>query len=123
MALDVLIADSSAAVRQILRRVLRQADVPIGQVHEAADGWEALGLLSTQKISLVLAGINMPSMDGLELLAQIKASPEWRHLPVIMVAGTSNESKVLSAAQLGAAGYVCKPFTAAQIRRTLAHMV
>jgi len=122
MALDVLIADSSAAIRQILHRVLRQADARIGQVHEAAGGLEALEKLRTEKISLVLAGINLPDMDGLELLTQIKANPEWRHLPVIMVAGAGSESKVLSAAQLGAVGYVCKPFTAAQIQRALSSL-
>jgi len=123
MALDVLIADSSAAVRQVLHRVLRQAGVRIGRVHEAADGLEALEKLRAERIELVLAGIDLPNLDGLELLAQIKANPERQHLPVVMVAGTGNESKVLSAAQLGAVGYVCKPFTVAQIQRALSGLI
>jgi len=119
VALDVLIVDSSAAIRKILQRVLRQAELPLRQVHEAADGPEALEKLRTETVSLVLANINLPNMDGLELLAQIKGSPAFKHVPVIMLATEGNRSKVMVAAQLGAAGYVCKPFTASQIQRTL----
>ncbi len=123
MPVDVLIVDDSAAIRKILQRVLRQAEIPLGQVHEAGDGLEALEKLRTEKVTLVLADINMPKMDGLQLLTQIKASAEWKHLPVIMVTTEGNQSKVLEAVQLGAAGYVRKPFTADQIQHTLCDLV
>jgi two-component system chemotaxis response regulator CheY len=123
MPVDVLIVDDSAAIRKILQRVLRHAEIPLGQVHEAGDGLEALEKLKTEKVTLVLADINMPNMDGLQLLAQIKASAEWKHLPVIMVTTEGNQSKVLEAAQLGANGYVRKPFTADQIQHVLAHLI
>jgi len=120
MPLDVLIVDDSAAIRKILQRVLKQAEVPLGQVHEAGDGLEALEKLKAEKVSLVLADINMPNMDGLQLLTQIKASPDLKHLPVVMVTTEGSQSRVMEAVQLGAAGYVRKPFTADQIQRTLA---
>ncbi len=119
MLLDILIVDDSAAIRKILQRVLRQAEVPLGQVHEAGDGLEALKALESQHVDLVLADINMPNMDGLQLLSQIRASDKWKHLPVVMVTTEGGESKVMSAAKLGAAGYVRKPFSAEQFRQTL----
>lgn len=119
MLLDVLIVDDSAAIRKILQRVLRQAELPLGQIYEAGDGLEALKTLDGQRVDLVLADINMPNMDGLQLLDRIKTNEKWKHLPVVMVTTEGSESKVMSAAKLGAVGYVRKPFSAEQFRQTL----
>ena len=116
MALDVLIVDDSAAIRKILQRVLRQTGMAIRTIHEAGDGQEALAVLGAQKVDLVLSDINMPKMDGLQLLASIKASPEWRLIPVVMITTEGGETKVAEAVKLGAAGYVRKPFTAEQVK-------
>jgi two-component system chemotaxis response regulator CheY len=120
MLVDVLIVDDSAAIRKILQRVLRQADVPLGEVYEAADGLEALKVVETQKVGLILADINMPNMDGLQFLRKLKEDSRWKSLPVIMVTTEGGQAKVMAAAELGAAGYIRKPFTADQIRHTLA---
>jgi len=74
MPVDVLIVDDSAAIRKILQRVLRQTVIPIGEVLDAGDGVEALKILSTRHVNLILSDINMPNMDGLQLLAQLKAN-------------------------------------------------
>ena len=117
---DVLVVDDSAAIRKILQRVLRQTGMAIGTIHEAGDGQDALNLLSAHRPALVLTDINMPKMDGLQLLAAIKASPEWRSIPVVMITTEGGETKVGEAVRLGAAGYVRKPFTADQIKEKLA---
>ena len=119
MAPDILIVDDSAAIRKILQRVLRQAEIAIGNILEAAEGLEALETLKQHKIDLVLSDINMPKMDGLQLLSAIKASPVWRHLPVVMITTEGGEAKVAEAVKLGAIGYVRKPFTADQIKEKL----
>ncbi len=123
MALDVLIVDDSAAIRKILQRVLVQADVPLGTVYEAGDGREALEKLKIGKVGLMLSDINMPNMDGLELLARVRELEEWSKLPIIMITTEGCQNKVLQALQLGANGYVRKPFTAEQIKQKLAGLL
>jgi two-component system chemotaxis response regulator CheY len=120
MPLDVLIVDDSAAIRKILQRVLTQTDVAINRVLEAGDGREALELLKKEKINLVLTDINMPNMDGLQFLTEIRANDEWKNLPVLIITTEGSQSKVMEAAHLGASGYVRKPFTAEQIKEKLA---
>lgn len=123
MALDVLIVDDSAAIRKILQRVLVQADFSLGKVHEANDGLEALEKLKTETVSLILSDINMPNMDGLQLLAKIREQPSLQTVPVIMITTEGGQNKVLQALQLGANGYVRKPFTAEQIKEKLTGLV
>ena len=116
---DVLVVDDSAAIRKILTRVLRQTGMAIHTIHEAGDGQEALAVMALHRIDLVLSDINMPKMDGLQLLASLKASPQWQKIPVVMITTEGGETKVAEAVRLGAAGYVRKPFTADQIKEKL----
>jgi two-component system chemotaxis response regulator CheY len=118
--LDVLIVDDSAAIRKILQRVLRQAEIPVGNVFEAADGVEALDTLKKQTVGLILSDINMPNMDGLEFLTKVRAEQAWQSLPIVMVSTEGAHAKVLEAVERGASGYVRKPFTAEQIKEKLA---
>ena len=119
MALNVLIVDDSAAIRKILERVLRHTDFQLGDVIEAGDGKEALGKLGDGNIGLILSDINMPNMDGLELLQQVKANDAWKTVPIIMVTTEGSQDKVMQAIQLGANGYIRKQFTADQIKEKL----
>lgn len=121
--MDVLIVDDSAAIRKILQRVLKQAEIPVQQVYEAGDGLEALAMLRSQKVGLVLSDINMPNMDGIELLTQVRAVPEWRDVPFVMVTTEGSQNRVMEAVQLGASAYVRKPFTADQIKEKLAGLI
>ncbi|MBK7931484.1 MAG: response regulator [Bryobacterales bacterium] len=123
MAVDVLIVDDSAAIRKILQRVLLQAEVPLGKVHEAGDGVEALAKLSQEKVGLILSDINMPNMDGLELLGKLKTTDGLKDVPVVMITTEGGQAKVLEAVNLGAAGYVRKPFTAEQIKEKLVGII
>jgi two-component system, chemotaxis family, chemotaxis protein CheY len=120
MESDVLVVDDSAAIRKIMQRVLRQIGMAIRTIHEAGDGQEAVELLANHQVNLVLTDINMPRMDGLQLLASLKGSPQWRDIPVVMITTEGGETKVAEAVKLGAVGYVRKPFTADQIKEKLA---
>ena len=121
--MDVLIVDDSAAIRKILQRVLKQAEIPVEQVYEAGDGVEAIAMMRSQKVGLVLSDINMPNMDGIELLTRVRAMPELREVPFVMVTTEGSQNRVMEAVQLGASAYVRKPFTADQIKEKLAGLI
>ena len=121
--LDVLIVDDSAAIRKILQRVLRQTDLNLGEIREAGDGSEAVELLKDRTFGLILSDINMPQMDGLQLLARIKEMNHLKNVPVIMITTEGGQGKVMEAVQLGATGYVRKPFTADQIKEKLSGVI
>src|SRR5579863_4819876 len=116
MPLDVLIVDDSAAIRKILQRVLAQTNLPLGKLVEAGDGREALEALKQAKVDLILSDINMPNMDGLQLLGELKSSDQWKDVPVLMISTEGSQAKVMEAVQLGARGFVRKPFTPDQIK-------
>ncbi|MGH9628019.1 MAG: response regulator [Bryobacteraceae bacterium] len=121
--MNVLIVDDSAAIRKILQRVLGQANVPITQVFEAGDGMEALEVLKQNSVGLILSDINMPNMDGLQFLSQLRAMDQWKKVPVVMITTEGSHNKVMEAVQLGASGYVRKPFTPDQIKEKLAGLI
>jgi two-component system chemotaxis response regulator CheY len=120
---NLLIVDDSTAIRKILLRVLHQTGLELGQVLEAGDGKEALRLMEGRDISLVLSDINMPNMDGLELLRALRGSPQWHDLPVVMITTEGGQARVEEAIELGATSYVRKPFSADLLRDKLAALL
>jgi two-component system, chemotaxis family, chemotaxis protein CheY len=82
-----------------------------------------LKMLNDRNVNLILSDINMPNMDGLQLLAQLKQTEKWKSVPIIMVTTEGGQGKVIEAVQLGAAGYVRKPFTAEQIKEKLSGLI
>src|SRR5579863_294614 len=117
--MNVLITDDSAAVRKILRRLIEQTQLPFGNIYEASDGLEALRCVRFKSVDLILSDINMPNMDGLELLRRLKRNAEWSHIPVIMITTEGGQTRVVSALQLGASGYIRKPFNAEHVQEKL----
>jgi len=111
-----LIVDDSSVMRKIVERALRQAGLDPLVVHEAGSGAEALELLKTRQVDLILSDINMPLMDGLEFLRQMRAQNLAPGVPVVMITTESSEAHVKQAIQAGAQGYIRKPFTAEQVR-------
>ena len=118
MTLNVLIVDDSAVMRAMIRRTLTLCGIPVGEVYEAGNGVEALAVLSEHWVDLALLDINMPVMDGEELLGRIRASDETRGLAVIVVSTESSDTRL---ARLRAFGVeiVHKPFTPEQLRDTI----
>ena len=119
MALNILVVDDSTAIRKILIRVLRQTRLAIEEILEARDGLEALEIVRNHPLNLILSDINMPNLDGLGLLAELKRADQWRHLPVVMITTEGSEEKVSQAIRLGSAAYIRKPFTAEQIQEKI----
>jgi two-component system chemotaxis response regulator CheY len=113
---NILIVDDSSTIRKIIIRCISHSQIAVGTLFEAADGEEALKILRQESIHLVMTDINMPRMNGLELLSTLKSEEQWKNLPVLLITTEGREDTVLEAASKGAAGYVKKPFTAGDIQ-------
>lgn len=115
-----LIIDDSAVMRKVIERALRQAGLELSEVLQASNGEEALQTLrdnqSSGALALILSDINMPVMDGLQFLEARKQENLAQGVPVVMITTEGNESFVLRAIAAGAQGYICKPFTAEQVK-------
>jgi two-component system chemotaxis response regulator CheY len=108
-----LIVDDFSTMRRIVRGLLKE--LGYNNAEEAEDGVAALNLLKSTKFDFVVSDINMPNMNGFELLAAIKAEATLKHLPVLMVTAEARKEDIVRAAQDGAAGYIVKPFTKATL--------
>jgi two-component system chemotaxis response regulator CheY len=111
-----LIVDDSSVMRKIVERSLRQAGLEISAVLEAGNGAEALAVLAENHVDLILCDINMPVMDGLELVKRLATVENARGVPVVMITTEGSESHVVRALSAGARGYIRKPFTAEQVK-------
>ena len=110
-ALRFLVVDDFSTMRRIVCNLLKESGFP--EVDEAEDGSSALHKLCNARYDFVVSDINMPNVNGLQLLAEIKKDDKLRHIPVLMVTAEARKEDILLAAQLGAAGYIIKPFTKA----------
>jgi len=115
----VLIVDDSSVMRKIVERALRQAGLESLVVLEAGSGSEGLERLKNNPVQLILSDINMPSMDGLEFLRQIRSQGLADGIPVVMITTESSEEHVKEAILSGAQGYIRKPFTTEQIKERI----
>ena len=111
--LKFLVVDDFSTMRRIVRGLLKEMGCL--NVDEAEDGAVALQLLKANRYDFVVSDINMPNMNGFELLKAIKAEGSLRHIPVLMVTAEARKEDIVLAAQSGAAGYIVKPFTKATL--------
>jgi len=119
MAFNVLIVDDSSSMRAIVRKIIKASGFNIGELLEAADGKEAIKVLMDEWVDLVLTDINMPKMNGLELISEMKKDEMLKSIPVVMVTTEGSEKRIQESMELGASGYIKKPFLPEDIKRTL----
>jgi len=112
-----LVVDDFSTMRRIVRNLLKE--LGYNNIDEAEDGVVALHKLKGGSFDFVLSDWNMPNMDGLALLQQIRADAELAKLPVLMVTAEAKKENIIQAAQSGANGYIVKPFTAATLEEKL----
>ncbi len=111
--LRFLIVDDFSTMRRIIRSVLKE--MGCGHCSEAEDGQMALKMLKSGPYDFVVSDINMPNMNGFDLLRAVKSDPHLKHLPVLMVTAEARPEDIAMAAQIGAAGYIVKPFKKAAL--------
>lgn len=116
MSVNVLVVDDSDVIRSMILKTLRIAEVPVASAFEASNGREALHILEDNWVDVVLADINMPVMDGVEMLKRIRASEATAETPVIIVTTEGSTARVTELAAAGVSAFVRKPFTPEKIR-------
>ncbi len=112
MGKRVLIVDDSVSMRQMVSFTLRDAGY---EIVEATNGRDALNKINGVKIDMVITDLNMPEMDGIEFIRQLRARAEMRFTPVVMLTTESQEAKKQEGKRAGASGWIVKPFTPEQL--------
>lgn len=120
MSKTILTVDDSPSIRQMVGFTLRQAG---HTVFEAADGQDALAKLRQRPADLIVTDLNMPNMDGIELIRQVRALPACRFVPIILLTTESQPAKKLEARAAGATGWIVKPFTPEQLVAVIAKVL
>ena len=116
----LLVVDDLTTMRSLIRKMLKAIGYPI--IEEAVDDVTALEKLKTQRFDLVITDWNMPNMDGLTLLQEIRQSEHHADVPVLMVTAETRRENVIAAIRAGASGYVVKPFSEAALADKLAQI-
>jgi two-component system, chemotaxis family, chemotaxis protein CheY len=119
MAFNVLIVDDSSSMRAIVKKTIQVSGFNIGEFLEAADGTEAIKILTHEWVDLVLTDINMPNMTGLELISEMNKDEILKSIPVVMVTTEGREKRIQESLEMGASGYIKKPFVPEEIKNIL----
>jgi two-component system chemotaxis response regulator CheY len=115
--MKILIVDDFNTMRRIVRNLLKE--IGYSNTDEAEDGQVALSKLRAARYDFVVSDVNMPNMNGFDLLRQIRADAALKGLPVLLVTAEAKKEDIVSAAQAGASGYIVKPFTKATLEEKL----
>jgi len=119
MALNILVVDDSTTVRAVIARSLELAGVPVGNLHQAANGREALAILGAEWIDLVFADINMPVMNGVEMIEKMREDGLLQTIPVIICSTEGSVSRIEQLRAAGVRAYIRKPFTPELLRQVV----
>ena len=119
MAYNILIVDDSAPMRAVIKKVVKASGFNSGQIYEASNGKEALGLLEKEWLDIVLTDYNMPEMDGLMLLKEMQKHETFKSIPVVMITTEGSKQRVEEFLEKGAMAYIRKPFSPEEIKDKL----
>lgn len=119
MSFNILVVDDSSSIRAIVKKIIRVSGFNVGELWDASDGLVALSILEKQQVDLVLTDINMPNMNGMELIARMSKNDRMSTIPVVVVSTEGSDKKMHEAISMGAMGYVKKPFMPEDIKQTL----
>ncbi len=119
MPFSVMIVDDSPVMRGFIRRVLTLSGFEVGEYLEASNGEEALARLEGHSVDVILTDINMPKMNGEELLRRLETDARLRSVPTLVISTDATKARILKMLSLGADGYMTKPFSPEALREEL----
>lgn len=123
MAFNILIVDDSQTMRKVIRKAVALSGFPMGECWEAGDGREALALVESRAVDLILTDFNMPGMDGLEMIRELKKDERKSRIPVVMITTQSNDWLAQEGKSLGIEGFIQKPFRPEAVRDLLSPLM
>ena len=118
MSVNVLVVDDSGVMRSMIAKTMRMSGLQLGEIHQASNGREGLDAMNAHWIDLVIADINMPVMNGEEMIDRILENPEHKNIPIVVVSTEGSKTRVERLLQKGAR-FIQKPFTPEAIRDTV----
>ena len=119
MSSNVLIVDDSTTIRQMVKRTMKMAGLNIDEVYEASNGIEALAQLNDHDVAVMVVDINMPTMNGIQLLTRMKDNARLKDIPIVIASTEGSQQRIDQMTHFGAYGYVRKPFQPEQLRDVL----
>jgi two-component system chemotaxis response regulator CheY len=119
VAYNILVVDDSATVRAVIAKTLQIAGVPVSELYQAANGQEALDLLGEHWVDLVFADINMPVMNGIEMVERMNADGMLNTIPVVIVSTEGSATRIEQLLNKGVSAYIRKPFTPEMLREVV----
>jgi two-component system chemotaxis response regulator CheY len=119
----VLVVDDSPVTRKMVRRALGQCGLDVATVREAGDGAQALEALAAAPADLVLADVNMPVLNGLEMVERMAADPNLSRIPVVIVATPMSEDRIARLLDNGARAYIAKPFRPEALKQVIVEIL
>ncbi len=123
MTFSILLVDDSLPMRSVLKKTFKAAGYSDSEFHEAGNGKEALDLVKGRWIDIVVTDYNMPVMDGLEFIKELKKDDILKDTPVVIISTEGSKSKIDEFLTQGAKGYITKPFTPETIRNTITEIL
>ena len=123
MSYNVLIVDDSKSMRRVILKTLQLSGFDLGESIEASNGQEALAILEDNWVDLILSDVHMPVMDGIEFIKNLREKDICRDTPMIFVTTEANEDRLNQLMELGASGYIRKPFRPEEIRALLSRIM
>ena len=123
MSFNVLIVDDSNSMRAVIKKIISISGFKIDRCIEAGNGKEALEALTDNWVDVIVSDINMPEMNGFELLKTLKEDDLLKNIPVILITTESSEGRMRDAFNLGAKGFIKKPFTPEEVKKILYEVI
>ena len=123
MSFNVLIVDDSRSMRAVIKKTISMSGFKMDQCVEAGNGREALDVLAKVWVDVIISDINMPEMNGLELLEELKKDSLLKAIPAIVISTEGSEKRIQDAYDLGARGFIKKPFLPEEIKKVLYEVI
>ena len=123
MSFNVLIVDDSRSMRAVIKKTISMSGFKMDQCVEAGNGREALDVLAKAWVDVIISDINMPEMNGLEFLEELKKDSLLKAIPVIVISTEGSEKRIQNTFDLGAKGFIKKPFLSEEIKKVLYEII